>query len=141
MGTYARLTDILLGHWQAIKGDRPFPAENEVDVAPLAPIWDDCFLIQSCKERQYRYDYLGKHLIEAYGEDACREEIDILVSPYGRGMIEKFNIVADSGAPLHDDGIFSNARHIEVRYRQLLLPLGHDGVVTHILGGMRWKLL
>lgn len=141
METYARLTDILIAHWKSLKGDLPFPRETAIDIAEIAPVWDDCFLIEAPKDRRYRYDYLGQHLIEAYGEDVCREEVDLLVSPYTQDMIEKFDTVVNSGAPLNDHGVFINARHIEVRYRQLLLPLGHDGIVTHILGGMRWKLL
>ena len=55
-------------------------------------------------------------------------------------MVQKFNEVIESKKPVIDESEFVNLKHLTVRYRTCMLPLGlENGLVTHIIGCMRWR--
>jgi len=140
MSEYNRLTDVLLGYWDDLKGDRDIPLENDVNPEDLDSNWDSCFLAHLLPQGGYRYSYLGKNLIEAYGNDVEEEEIDFLVSPDGHRTVEKFDQTIKEKRPISDKGEFVNSKKLLIKYRQLLLPLADfEGNVSYILGGMKWK--
>lgn len=140
MEDYTRLTDILMGYWEGLKKNKGLPSENDINPDELSGVWDDCFLAQVMSNGRYRYSYLGKNLIEAYGDDLEKDEIDYLVSTSGHKTIEKFDEVVKNREPISDKGEFTNSKHLLIKYRQLLLPfLDTGGKVGFILGGMRWK--
>lgn len=142
-----RITEILRGYWNSLRGERPFPLESEVnqESAELLPIWDSCFLVRidySNAERPYNYVYLGEALVKAYGGDdaSAREVCEALVYPSTMSLIHKFKEVADTAAPVQEESEFRNRAGELIKFRSELLPLGgHEGEVGYILGGMKWK--
>jgi hypothetical protein len=137
-----RLSIILEDYWNKLRGDRPYPSEDEFEPDEIKHVWDGCFLVnvhEGSLEDGYHFQYLGQHLIDAYGDDISNEEVNVLVAPTKQRMVEKIHEVAETGAPVHDDSEFINANSVHVRYRKVFLPLGHDGDVTHVIGGIRWK--
>ena len=131
-------------YWDALRGMHLFPKEGEIDPDELEEIWPSCFLISLdavTKRMGYRYSYLGSDLIEAYGEDANNPDVIMrLVTSSSMPMVQKFDEVVRTKAPVIDESEFVNLKHLHVRYRTCMLPLGTpDGTVTHILGLMRWK--
>ncbi|NBX03558.1 MAG: PAS domain-containing protein [Alphaproteobacteria bacterium] len=139
-----RYHEQLLAYWDELRGDRPFPKESEIDPDTIEEIWPSCFLISLddvTRRIGYRYSYLGSELIEAYGEDANNPDVVMrLVSSAGMPMVQKFNEVAAARRPVIDENEFVNLKHLNIRYRTCMLPLGlEDGTVTHILGCMRWR--
>lgn len=140
---YARLTDRLRSYWDGLRGDRPFPREDEIDPDALKEVWDHCFLVDVRDRRTFAYSYLGNALIEAYGDDITGKEIsETLIYPHPVALFRAFHDVTTNAHPGMDAGEFTNAHGLLVKYRSCVLPLGSltiDGV-TYLLGGMRWKV-
>lgn len=139
MEDYKRLEDILLNYWNSLNKDDSLPHENDIDPQKLEDIWDNCFLSLITKNRGYRYEYLGEHLIEAYGSDV-ESGVEKLISTNSHRTVEKFDEAMSRKEPVQDNGEFTNSNQMLIKYRQILLPfVNEDGKVTYILGGMRWK--
>ena len=139
-----RYHEVLLQYWDTLRGERAFPQESEIDPDEMSEIWPSCFLISIDDVTHrigYRYSYLGSELIEAYGEDANNPDVIMrLVSSASAPMVKKFNEVVEGRRPIIDESEFTNLKHLNIRYRTCMLPLGtKDGNVTHILGCMRWR--
>jgi len=130
-------------YWESLRAGRAFPRESEIDPDELDALWPSCFLISLddvTRRIGYRYSYLGSELIEAYGEDMNNPDVVMrLVSSAAAPMVKRFNEVVEAKAPVIDESEFVNARHLHIRYRTCMLPLGENGKVTHILGCMRWR--
>src|SRR5262245_23344390 len=97
-----RITEYLWEYWEKLRGDRPFPRESEVLIEDLAPIWDSCFLVKVNQERSggvgYTYVFLGKSLVEAYGEEYSEKEVcEKLIYPSNMHMVHKLNEVLHTG--------------------------------------------
>ncbi|MBY0408513.1 MAG: PAS domain-containing protein [Rickettsiales bacterium] len=132
-------------YWNGLRGNRPFPMENEVNPEELDDIWDSCFLISIddvTRRVGYRYSYMGENLAEAYGGDLGSQDVSAtLIATSASSMVEKFDEVVKQKKPVIDEAEFVNMKHIPIRYRTCILPLGtQDGQVTHLLGCMRWKM-
>jgi hypothetical protein len=132
-------------HWDSIRGDRAFPREQDVNPEAIRDIWDSCFLIcidDVTRRVGYRYSYMGQHLVEAYGNDEDNAEITLTLKPTDNAlMVRHFNDALQTRQPVLDEAEFVNRKHIPIRYRSCILPLGtEDGTITHLLGCMRWKM-
>lgn len=129
-----------MSYWRKLGGDEAIPQESMINPEALKTIWDDCFLASIDSSGRYKYDYLGKNLIEAYGENHKKDDAETLVSLNSHPLVKKFEEVIKTGKPLENEGEFCNASRMQIKYRQLLLPFAdRKGVVKFILGGMRWR--
>lgn len=145
MSRERRITELLLGYWNIIKGNRLFPKYDDVNSHDISDIWDNCFIVHitnSSEKNKYNYLYLGTNLEQAYNGDSLTiDDAPPLASPMVDRLVNKYEEVLRSRAPIIEEDAFVNARGKTVRYRQILLPLGpNDSEVSHILGGMRYKL-
>ena len=140
-GKENRLTDILEGYWNQIKGGEEFPSEIDVNPSDIAEIWDNCFLIKSdeLEGEGFKYTFLGQGLINAYGDDISQDEVSVLIQPNKERFIEKVEETIKTKKPVIDESEFVNAHSVLIKYRKIYLPLGEDDHVTHVIGGMRWK--
>lgn len=140
-----RITEHLLRYWLRLRGARPFPQEKELNPDTLAESWDSCFLVKLTDRASYggyRYIYMGKDLLEAFGTDVTREDADMLVSLPSMRVTAKFDQTVALRKPLIDEGEFVNAKKIIIKYRQILLPMAANdapGQIAYLFGGMRWK--
>jgi hypothetical protein len=139
-----RVHERLLGYWRHLKGERPYPREDEVDPETLSDIWDSCFLVEVMEPTHaggYRYAYMGPSLIQAYGDDWTNKDIaQRLLEPHTQELMHKFEKVVQSRSPVHDESEFDNAGRVHIKYRSCMLPLGKSpGKVDYILGVMRWR--
>lgn len=138
-----RYNQRLQKYWDKLRGERPFPSESEINPDDLKDIWGSCFLISIddvTRRLGYRYSYLGEELIEAFGDDANDPEVAMRLLSTG-DTPKKFDEVIKTQKPVLDESEFMNLKHLHIRYRACLLPLGYkDGEVSHILGCMRWKI-
>lgn len=134
----------LLRYWESRCAGREFPAESDISPDDLEQIWSSCFLIcldEVTRKIGYRYSYLGESLIEAYGDDLRNPDVAArLLSTSSAPLIQKFDEVVESRKPLIDESDFVNLKGLRIKYRSCVLPLGREGVVTHILGCMRWRI-
>jgi len=131
-------------YWNSLRGTRPFPLESEVNPDEISDLWPSCFLVSIddvTRRVGYRYSYLGEELIKAYGEDANHPDTVLrLLAAANAPMARKFDEVVKYGKPVIDESTFINLKHLDIKYRTCLLPLGTgDGMVTHVLGCMRWR--
>jgi len=88
------------------------------------------------------YEFLGKSIIEAYADENVSEQIiEDQLYPESPGIINKFQEVVNALEPILYEGAFINKSNQDIKFRKILLPLGENGVVKHIIGGMRWKAI
>jgi len=135
----------LKSYWDSLRGERLFPSENDIDPDALNEIWPSCFLISIddvTRRLGYRYSYLGNDLIEAYGDDVKNPDIAMrLVSTASMTIVKKFDEVVLNKKPVIDESEFINLKHMKIKYRTCMLPLGYgDEKVSHIIGCMRWRM-
>lgn len=137
----ARINEQLVQYWHELKADRPLPFEHEINAEQLKNIWYSCFLI-TVKSGGFAYDYLGKELLDAYGDDLTGREItEALLYPHPEALFTSFRAVSATAQPVTEDGEFINSKGQNIKYRSSVLPLasrGRNGV-AFLLGGMRWK--
>ncbi|PIR38083.1 MAG: hypothetical protein COV35_07535 [Alphaproteobacteria bacterium CG11_big_fil_rev_8_21_14_0_20_39_49] len=132
-----RITNIILDHWNDIKGLNHFPKESDLDTAYLEPLLDNCFLIdvEGIVNGKYNYKFIGKSVLNSYGSDLTKV-IDI-DAPSPLTQKDKIMDLLHSKRPVIDDGSFKNINGDIVRYHQCLMPLSIDGYkIDSIFGGM-----
>ena len=140
-----RITEHLLRYWLQLRGAREMPQEKELNPDSIKESWDSCFLINltdAAKHGGYRYTYMGKNLLDAFGEDVTRDDAETLVSLPSSRVIAKFDQAVAMRKPLIDEAEFVNAKKMTIKYRQILLPLGNNREpmeLFYLFGGMRWK--
>lgn len=134
----------LLEYWNNLRGNRIFPHESEIEPDDIADIWHSCFLISIddvTRRVGYRYSYMGKNLVDAFGEDASSPDVALrLLSTMVVPNAKKINEVLHEKHAVIDDGEFTNVKNMNIRYRTCLVPFGYEnGEVSHIFGVMRWR--
>lgn len=140
--TEQRITDSLRTYWESLQEGRKFPSENDIDSDDITEIWENCFLVRVDSSEKFAYEFWGKSIIEAYADDNVGEQvIEDQLYPESPGIIDKFQEVIEAQEPIFYEGAFINKNNADIKFRKILLPLGKDGVITHIIGGMRWKAM
>lgn len=137
----ARINEQLTEYWHELRADHPLPFEHEINAESLRDIWSSCFLV-TVKPQGFAYDYIGKELLDAYGDDLTGREItETLLYPHPRTLFDTFKHVVASAEPATEDGEFTNSKGRLIKYRSSVLPLAGRGRagVSFLLGGMRWK--
>ena len=137
--TEKRITERLKNYWEEKRGSNPYPTESQINSSELEDIWDDCFLIEY-ENGKFRYSFLGTSIIEAYGDNMEGEEIvEDLLYPETPDISAMFQEVLDTKDVIYYDGAFINKNNMDIKFRKILLPLGENGKINYIIGGMRWK--
>lgn len=157
-----RITEKLILYWNRIRKNKPFPSFEDIDFEDpeIQDIWDDCFLVKlsgAGDRRNHNYTYIGRNIIGMFAQDYAASSAmsitDDLSARYDKVVETKeplikesqFTIqymhVANTKMPMVDESRFVNLKNAEVKYRQILAPLGpDDGTVKHILGAMKYKI-
>ena len=137
-----RITVRLMAYWEKLRKGRPMPAEADIDPDDIQDLWDHCFLVhvQDLEKPDYQYTYLGAAILQVYRGGLSESEAGSLLSPDASHMHDSFVHIAKTGKPVVDEGEFRNFNNEVVKYRQCLLPLGENGAVQAIFGGMRCKV-
>ncbi|MCE3233023.1 MAG: hypothetical protein K0R98_1280 [Rickettsiaceae bacterium] len=137
-----RITNIILDHWNAIRGLKKYPAETDLDPALLEELLDNCFLIKTegIFEGKYNYKFLGKNIMNAYGSDLTRSLNDSAENPFSQR--DKIKELITHEHPIIDEGEFHNINKDIIKYRQCLVPLSSDGInIDSVFGGMRFIII
>ncbi len=141
----ARLTDRLLTYWDACRGSRPMPEENDIDPEALGSDWDYCFLLQSrdvANIKDYNFTYLGERIVRAYFDTSLDQFNQFLVGPNASCLSRVFAQVIEQAIPMYDEGSFKTLQGRTVLFRQCALPLGNPAKgVEAIFGGMNYKIV
>lgn len=138
--TEQRITDALKTYWEELKGTDKFPSEKQINSNDIEKIWENCFLVRVDGDNKFAYEFLGKSIIEAYADENVGEHIvEDQLYPESPGIVNKFVEATETEEPLFYEGVFINKNNIDIKFRKILLPLGENGKVKHLIGGMRWK--
>jgi len=143
VGKERRIVNVVAKHWSDIKGsDRDWPERNEIDTAEIMESWQHSFIIE-VKDQGYICENAGEKAVEFYG---FQKEMRIdnrysIDAPFLRlykidAVLEKFDTVVENGYPVTEQ-----EESESIKIRQVLLPLGDKGNVSHILGVITFKLL
>jgi|GEM_PF-1902186 len=134
----------LVAYWHRIKGLSLYPTESQVNPNELQDQWDNMFLLEVDQAQQgnFRYQYVGPSLIEAYGIDPTGKTHNSRDIPDMRSMLERSAKVATNGEVCMDESWFLNNKSQKIMYRCSLVPLcsPSDRANVHfILGLMSWR--
>jgi hypothetical protein len=137
-----RITNLILDHWNAIKGSKKFPSEKDLDPVFLEQLLDNCFLIKTegIFEGKYNYKFLGKNIMNAYGSDLTRSMNKEQENPLSQR--DKIKELLIHKHPIIDEGEFQNINRDLIKYRQCIVPMSSDGInIDSVFGGMRFIIL
>ncbi len=116
-------------------------AEEQLDMAALKDILDDCFLIKESKG-VFKFSFMGKNIIEAFGNKSFSKDMNEMILPSNHSIAENIMKAIKTKKPVETSDEFINGDGIKIKYRKKIYPLTDEigGVeVKYIFGGMRWK--
>jgi hypothetical protein len=125
-GYERRLTLRLLAYWEKRRQGRALPALADVEPADLQDFWPDCFILH--------FSSIGvgtAHTFTYRGGDVA-PWLEVLLN-------EHLAVVQASGEPFVHEGEYLADGDKVLKYRFCLLPLGEQGQVRGVLGGLRAK--
>jgi hypothetical protein len=136
---------MLKGYWDFARGERNFPYQDDIKPHHLESVWDKFFIVKadnSCiSSDDYKYIYLGEKVIKAFGEDLTNMTIEKMQAPEASHLAQRYEKVLASKVLVYDSGSLSLINGEKVFYRQILLPLGDNGItIKAILGGISHKI-
>lgn len=139
-----RMNKRLFNYWNALRGTRRYPTEDEIDHSHIDSLWSQCFLMQVRdieKVRFYNYTYMGPVIMQAYQNGELPEGIPQMVSMDANKLAMEFDEVIRTGQPKWCHGEHDTGSKL-LLFEQCLLPLGAaDGKVHSILGRLGFRFL
>lgn len=139
-----RIAGKLNRYWSKLSDAKSFPAEEKINPNEIPDMWDYCFIVKadnSCKKHDFAYKYLGQNIKNAYRGELNRLSIEALVNldpghlekEYEKVLAWKRPVISNSETTIGIDKI--------LKFRQILLPLGDDGInINAILGCMSFRI-
>lgn len=148
IGPEKRITQIVTKHWKnlvesknklperdLIDSKNKLPERDLIDKSEIMDSWRHCFIIE-VNEQGYVCEDAGERAVEFYGFEKkmlidSNYQKDALFLRLYRidAVLDKFDSVVENEEPVWD------AEESEsIKIRQVLLPLGNQEKVTHILG-------
>jgi hypothetical protein len=139
-----RLNERLLNYWQSLRGERPFPSEDELDLDALEPIWEECFVLQARDVRLktgYNFTFLGSTIQRAYQSGLIPYALPGVVAPEASHLSVEFERMFVQPEPLSSEGEYALPEGVTLRYRQVIVPLSHGGpTVEALLGRLGFRI-
>lgn len=139
-----RLAMRVIHYWDHLRGDRRMPHEDDLDMdhEALDDIWEQCFVVQlrdvNTGRPEYNYTHLGTGIVAAYEQELAGTDVNGMVSLNASKLGGAYQEVIDSVSPVLHSGEFDNGSGQLIKFRQCLLPLGHDDEVEVILGYLNY---
>lgn len=123
----------VLAVWTVKKGERPFPAREELsprDLAPALPYLTLSEVLDGGSD--FRLRIVGEEVLAAYGHHLKGRTLSSLADEIGGTMLEAYRNVVCHQAPLLLHGWFEHERHQLFQREVLIMPLGR-ATVDHVL--------
>ena len=141
-GMERRLSLRLLAYWEKLRAGDPIPEESLFNQYDIADMWGSCFLLHTDRfnEPGYHYTHMGDDIMKVWCGEANKDTGEALISPKISHLSEIYAQIIRDQKPFIDEGEFINLDNQPVRFRRCFLPLGKNGKVTAILGGMHFKV-
>jgi hypothetical protein len=138
-----RMTQRVMKYWESLCRGRVMPDECDIDPDALGDDWPNCFLLQTRDIEhieQFNFTYLGENILQAYQQASIDHDNLFLVGPNAFSLAPRFVHVAQTAAPLVDEGTFFESNGMKILYRQCLLPIGSKTKrVDAIFGAMLFR--
>jgi hypothetical protein len=131
-----RITEQLLFAWEQARGKLSMPPIESLAPYHFEALWPDCYVLHIfsyAPGMPYEFTHIGSRLNDWFG-DAVRTSDDI---PFRAHVIDHYKQVIETAQPLLTEGEMPNASGHIIAYRHVMVPIGEEGVVTHIFGGLR----
>jgi len=128
-----------LSMWRSLKRDRRFPGRACLTSCLTPALRDGSFLVEVLEGgADYRYRDVGRELVKGFNVDftGCRLSQIIETAPrFGLGLRMLYDMVRASGEPLGYRGWVGEDMPgaAFVHHENLILPLGEDSAVDHLL--------
>ncbi len=137
-----RLTLRLLAYWEKLRAGQLMPSESYFSADDIVDMWDNCFLLHTARfpEPDYHYSHMGEEITKAWRGGLWEGDANGLVSPKTSELSVIYEQMVANPKPIVDEGEFTNLNRRMVRFRRCFLPLGENGKVSAILGGMHFKV-
>lgn len=132
-----RISIRLLGYWEKLRRGRDIPEEADIKPDDILDLWDSCLIVHPVGG-EYSYKHLGLDLTESYLFGLPPESGRLPTDT--KHLVDSYDQVMKSAKPLIDEGQIVLLDGTVIKYRQCLLPLGKNGKVEAIFGGMRYKV-
>ena len=136
-----RITEQLILHWQLCRKEKDFPSLEAIDIPTIEPLWEDCILIRitnDATQSAYHFEHIGKNILGITGEPQPNEENFI---PFATEYLgSKYHFITEMRRPHVEESELYDKQDRLIKYRQILLPIGHDDTLTHIFIGIRYKI-
>jgi len=123
----------VLALWTGRKGERVFPAREELsprDLGPALPYLTLCEVLDGGAD--FRLRIVGEEVLAAYGHHLKGRTLGSLVDEIGSTMLDAYRGVVSSRTPLLLHGWFEHERQQIFLREVLILPLG-SATVDHVL--------
>ncbi|NBO18075.1 MAG: PAS domain-containing protein [Proteobacteria bacterium] len=138
-----RLTQRMIGYWQLIKKSNEMPQIEHFNSAAVEDLWQQCMMVSvdTRKGVLFKCEFMGDHLIKAYGRDMQSEIIESTNAAFpGVGVYKRLQQMVGGNTPQEDSGFFLNKGGDMVKYRACFLPFGKESKgLTHVIIGLSFR--
>jgi len=125
-----------LAHWNAVRGDRRFPARVDIHPSDIKSLLPNVMLLRVLGEgTDYEFKIVGGRTVEEHGFNPLNwriGQLDTVVEGYAEFLTGLFAIIRASGNPVALSGRLHHLDRGYRKYESVYLPLGTDRV-DHIL--------
>ena len=140
-----RLTDQLVGYWNALREDHPVPDFARFSASAVGDGWPQCILFTLQPAVAEATPGMNFYAMGARAA-AVVGGADLVGKPYrpaashfqGAAIIQRIGEMLPNPAPLLDSGHFAGEGGKIVKFRSCILPFARGDVVTHVLAGLSW---
>ncbi|MEE8504864.1 MAG: PAS domain-containing protein [Kiloniellales bacterium] len=137
-----RLTMLLMGHWQELRGGRPAPLARAFKTAVPPDLLTDCFTLLPAEtpDRSRLHD-IGERIARVSGIAATSLALSEVPHDTLIGAAAKWlDRALEQAVPVVDEGEFEDRHGARILYRATLLPLANEqDEIVQVLGGARCK--
>ncbi len=137
-----RLTMLLMGHWQELRGGRPAPLARAFKTAVPPDLLTDCFTLLPAEtpDRSRLHD-IGERIARVSGIAATSLALSEVPHDTLIGAAAKWlDRALEQAVPVVDEGEFEDRHGARILYRASLLPLAdEEDEIVQVLGGARCK--
>lgn len=141
-----RLVDRLQVYWTRIKEpDQIVPKYQRFNADAVHDLWPKCIVLEVVTHHNsptalYTYDYMGKDIVNAYGNDLTGQYVNVHMHNFpGWQILKSVDSLLHEPKVIITEGSFVNDAHRVIRYRACLLPFGKEQRLTHVVVGLSWK--
>ncbi len=138
-----RLNIRLLGYWQELRGERPFPTIGDFRHDVISDFQLFGFVLEF---ESGPIDPVFRYVGSALARECGKELVDAKVSDVPRHTLltqvtDHYLQVLANKAPIAFEAEFTNAADEEIMYRSIMLPFGKDGeTIDHLAGAINFKI-